>query len=361
MASEASTSEHLTATLLGVNEENAECAAKEKAGITSSDEDGTDYEWDLDDAQEELSESRREDNQQLLADALQPVPPAFEAPRGRLQYPVILPQRRPKRRRRGFIRAYAPDLLACGIDQPTFMAFLDQLDKSTAYSPLANIINLSTVATFAIPGGLGAAVAVPIQIATGIYKELQGRKGQNEFLHKMNTDLFRPRGLYCLIVAHSNTAEEQVTQDNIAARIGSRIDPKPSTFGDRFKTNFRNSDGTFGPIEFPVSAELVFPGLDSATNGTADSAPKKSGFARAIERYGARRDRKRTAKWMRKNPGSPLEALMDPEAAQRAREKGLKKPKKRRLARNLLYMMIVNMPSDEEMAEAFRVAGKFGI
>lgn len=57
------------------------------------------------------------------------------------------------------------------------MAFLDQLDKSTAYSPLANIINLSTVATFAIPGGLGAAVAVPIQIATGIYKELQGRKG----------------------------------------------------------------------------------------------------------------------------------------------------------------------------------------
>lgn len=36
---------------------------------------------------------------------------------------------------------------------------------------------------------------------------------------------------------------------------------------------------------------------------------------------------------MRKNPGSPLEALMDPEAAQRAREKGLKKPKKRRLAR----------------------------
>lgn len=114
----------------------------------------------------------------------------------------------------------------------------------------------------------------------------------------MNTDLFRPRGLYCLIVAHSNTAEEQVTQDNIAARIGSRIDPKPSTFGDRFKTNFRNSDGTFGPIEFPVSAELVFPGLDSATNGTADSAPKKSGFARAIERYGARRDRKRTAKWV---------------------------------------------------------------
>jgi len=36
---------------------------------------------------------------------------------------------------------------------------------------------------------------------------------------------------------------------------------------------------------------------------------------------------------MRKNPGSPLEAMMDPAAAERAREKGYKKPKKRRLAR----------------------------
>ncbi|KAI1157939.1 hypothetical protein F5B18DRAFT_643024 [Nemania serpens] len=361
MTSEASTSKHLTATLLGVDEEDAGRVPKDKTAITSSDEDGTDYEWDLDDAQEELSESRGEDNQKLLADALQPALPASEVPRGRLQYPVILPQRRPKRRHRGFIRAYAPDLLTCGIDQPTFLAFLDELDKSTAWSPLVDIINLSTIATFAIPGGIGAAVSVPIHIATGIYKELQGRKGQNEFLHKMNTELFRPRGLYCLIVAHSNTAEEQVTQDNIAASVGSRVDPKTLTFGDRFKTNFRNSDGTFGPIEFPASAELVFPGLEDAIGSNTHSAPKKSGFARAMERYGARRDRKRTSKWMRKNPGSPLEALMDPAAAERAREKGLKKPKKHRLARNLLYMMIVNMPSDEEMVEALRAAGKFGI
>ncbi|KAI1118012.1 hypothetical protein F5Y14DRAFT_400839 [Nemania sp. NC0429] len=360
MASGASTSQHPTATLLGVDENDAGRVSKAKTTITSSDEDGTDYEWDLDDAQEELSESRGENSEKLLADALQPAPTASELPRGRLQSPVILPQRRPKRRHRGFIRAYAPDLLACGINQTTFMAFLDELDKSTAWSPLADIINLSTLATFAIPGGLGAAVAVPIQIATAIYKELQGRKGQNEFLHKMNTELFRPRGLYCLIVAHSNTAEEQVTQDNIAASIGSRVDPKTLTFGERFKTNFRNSDGTFGSIEFPASAELVFPGLDGGQGSNAHGTPQKSGFARAMERYGARRDRKRTAKWIGKNPDSPLEALMDLAAAERAREKGLKKPKKRRLARNLLYMMIVNLPSDEDVAEALRVAGNFG-
>jgi hypothetical protein len=114
----------------------------------------------------------------------------------------------------------------------------------------------------------------------------------------MNTELFRPRGLYCLIVAHSNTAEEQVTQEKIAASIGTRIDPKTLTFGDRFKTNFRNADGTFGPIEFPASAELIFPGLEGAVGSNAEDAPKKNAFARAMERYGARRDRKRTAKWV---------------------------------------------------------------
>ncbi|TGJ86609.1 hypothetical protein E0Z10_g2170 [Xylaria hypoxylon] len=312
--------------------------------------------WDLDDAQQQVSEACAEDSERL-EEVIQQVLPASIVTGGRLQYPVILPQRRPKRRHRGFIRAYAPDLHACGIDQMTFMAFLNELDKSTAWSPLVDIINLSTVATFAIPGGLGAAVAVPIQLATGIYKELQGRKGQNEFLQKMNIELFRPRGLYCLIVAHSNASEKQLTQDNVVANIGSRIEPA-TTFGDRFKTNFRNADGKFGPVEFPASAELVFPILDEAVGTNAESVAKKNAFARVIERYGARRDWKRTAKWIRKNPGSPLEALMDPKAAERAREKGLKKPKKRRLAKNLLYMMVVNMPSDEEMAEALRIAGE---
>ncbi|KAI1288835.1 hypothetical protein F5Y03DRAFT_379096 [Xylaria venustula] len=327
----------------------------EETTAASSSEESTDYEWDLDDAQDEIVDASNQDNnKRLLEDALKPGPPAHKEPRGRLQYPVILPQRRPKRRHRGFIRAYAPDLLACGIDQPTFMAFLNELDKSMSSSPLADIINLSTAATFAIPGGYGAAVALPIQLVTGIYKELHGRKGQNVFLQKMNAELFRPRGLYCMVVAYSNSAAERVTQESIAASASTRMEA-PTTFGAKFKTNFRNADGKSGPIEFPISAELVFPGLDGAADSSGQSSPKKSGFGRAMERYGARRDRKRTAKWIRKNPNTPLETMMDPAAIERARKKGLKKPKKRRLARNILYMMITNIPSEGDMLEALRV------
>jgi hypothetical protein len=112
----------------------------------------------------------------------------------------------------------------------------------------------------------------------------------------MNNELFRPRGLYCLVVAHNNRAEERVTHENIAASVGSRIESKSDTMGDRFKTTFRNSDGKYGPVEFPVSAELVFPGLDAAT-GVNDQSLSKSGFSRILK-YGAHRDRKRTAKWV---------------------------------------------------------------
>jgi hypothetical protein len=60
--------------------------------------------------------------------------PASPAPIGRLAAPVILPQKRPRSKGRGFVRAYAPMLADCGIDQSTFVEFLDTFDKSTHVS-----------------------------------------------------------------------------------------------------------------------------------------------------------------------------------------------------------------------------------
>jgi hypothetical protein len=54
--------------------------------------------------------------------------------RGRLDCPVIIPQRRPEEKERGFIRAYAPALLDCGIDEATFLHFLDSLNQATKVS-----------------------------------------------------------------------------------------------------------------------------------------------------------------------------------------------------------------------------------
>ena len=56
---------------------------------------------------------------------------------GRLIYPVILPQKRPGSKERGFVRAYAPVLADCGIDQPTFLDFLDSFSAATKVRTIA--------------------------------------------------------------------------------------------------------------------------------------------------------------------------------------------------------------------------------
>jgi hypothetical protein len=59
-----------------------------------------------------------------------PPPPAMAAG-GPLPCPVILPQRRPGAKGRGFVRAYAPVLTQAGIDQDTFLGFLNDWDDAS--------------------------------------------------------------------------------------------------------------------------------------------------------------------------------------------------------------------------------------
>ena len=57
-------------------------------------------------------------------------PPAYARSTATLPFPVCIPQRRPRHRTRGFVRAYAPVLEECGIDQDTFLDFLAGFEKA---------------------------------------------------------------------------------------------------------------------------------------------------------------------------------------------------------------------------------------
>jgi hypothetical protein len=57
-------------------------------------------------------------------------PPKYSPIGGKLEHPVILPQRRPKNKERGFVRAYAPILQTCGVGQTEFLQFLDGFAKA---------------------------------------------------------------------------------------------------------------------------------------------------------------------------------------------------------------------------------------
>lgn len=105
---------------------------------------------------------------------------ALTGDESRLSRVVVIPQRRPSDRARGFVRAYAPDLLRCGISQETFLQFVDGLNNSVASNAAVEAVNIAGEAVGAIPGSefVGAPiVGMALQVAAGAYKEVNARRG----------------------------------------------------------------------------------------------------------------------------------------------------------------------------------------
>lgn len=108
-------------------------------GYESYDEDD-EGDWIRDDTQAELSPydqevvDEPESVKQILRDFTKQHPDSSSSTRTStkqgLSVPVIVPERRPGSKHRGFVRAYAPVLMDCGIDQDTFMDFLIGFEAS---------------------------------------------------------------------------------------------------------------------------------------------------------------------------------------------------------------------------------------
>ena len=70
-----------------------------------------------------------DDNGQCFIQQYAEIPPSI--PSGRLSCPVIIPQRRPEDKSRGWLRAYAPALMECGIDQAEFISFIESFNEAS--------------------------------------------------------------------------------------------------------------------------------------------------------------------------------------------------------------------------------------
>lgn len=203
-----------------------------------------------------------------------------------LPCPVIIPQRRPRKKARGFIRAYAPVLDGCGIDQTTFLSFLKNFHKSSKSSPIFPAIQIAAGIAGMAPSVIAMAVCTAAQIAAGVGAELQTRGRTNQFLDRMNDELFKPAGLYAMIVKYKSDADmeqnaatrsllsnliqaENVdlsTNQVIAKYARTASDQAESSgsrsIGDRMKQLRLASDTTRGTVMLPESAPLIFPDID---------------------------------------------------------------------------------------------------
>ncbi|KAK7518772.1 uncharacterized protein IWZ02DRAFT_489591 [Phyllosticta citriasiana] len=282
--------------------------------------------WELDDAADkvweevpaeeqppayaETEEAQKNSNKriQTLMDNLAAPPSQSDA--ARLPYPVILPQRRPREKARGFIRAYAPSLSAAGIDEASFMSFLSALYRESQVHPVFNVIFVGTTIAGFVPDITVMAVCTAIQAAMVPAVMLQTRYTANNFLDRANDAIFRPRGLYAMIVSFKGDTERPITAQplDINAAImkyGQASGSKTKDFG----RNFRSTSGkTYGEAELPEAAELVFPALDDAA---ADGQTKEKQDVKEKMRRGSKfvqeyYDRRAQAVFLQENPDSTL-------------------------------------------------------
>ncbi|RMJ13312.1 hypothetical protein CDV36_007040 [Fusarium kuroshium] len=238
-------------------------------------------------------------------------------PNTKLTLPVILPQRRPKDRGRGFVRAYAPVLEDVGIDQKTFLDLIDSFNKSLEPNPYLYAINLTGLASMAAPEPFSMLIGASIDVLSFMTVEAHSRFKSNKFLDHVNAEFFAPRGLVCLVVTWSpNTNNDELV--SAVALDGRPVDSPPLTqqmkdilmqkasgkeslekFKYQFQDNMKPSKGT---VSWPEPAQLTFPSLDEIHKGKESEAKKKKRLDNAEKWLDEYMDRRGQAKWIRKNP-----------------------------------------------------------
>jgi len=360
----------------------------------------------LDDAVEEqeqlgltLSEQESaQDVNQLTDEFMRSHPPPAYAVQGggKLPFPVILPQRRPRDKKRGFVRAYAPVLENCGIDQATFLDFLKTFHASSKASPWLTVVNIAAAGAGMAPGAMVASIAV--QVAVGVAREVQVRTKTNSFLDRFNNEFFKPRGLYCLIITYKPESSDSHASVDITKAISSSINPAESGMKQAFKNMRLSSGKTYGELEMPEAAPLIFPALDQL--GATEEGVKKQNKLKSSQKFMADYfDRRAQASYAKENPtsslaqtpstgfvsrysdpnhpansGSIVDLLTGGVLNVKSRKQGRRSSKrvarayrrgeeitpqtgkrreglvKRMLKKDVLYLMIVNLPSDAELA-----------
>jgi len=148
-------------------------------------EEGDEEQWELDEATDPLTEQPSEEEPvqdvNVLTDTFMRnhPPPAYTPSetgvKGQLPCPVILPQRRPRNKKRGFVRAYAPVLEDCGIDQATFLDFLKTFHQACKESPWLQVVNIAAASAGMVPSPIAMGVSIAVQFAVGVAMEVQRR------------------------------------------------------------------------------------------------------------------------------------------------------------------------------------------
>ena len=387
--------------------------------------------WELDEAGGEHQEAgysdsdKKPDVRETLGQFLQRHPTVRNLIQDsrRLPCPVIIPQSRPRTKSRGFVRAYAPVLGDCGIDQETWMDFLETFHKASQASPIFSGILVAGHLVGYVPSISAMVASMLVQATATAAIVVQSLSRTNTFLDDVNERFFRPRGLFVLLIKYKGSRNRWSSEPlDISHAIATSSVPadaaKKGNVGAKFKHNLQYASGTsHGDMEIPESAPLIYPALDNAAADALAAEPIPEGnqedpnkpkakppgkFRRSSNFVNDYLDRRAQATFHAENPtlaalhtpgagdstqfssrysdpthpasSGSLVALLtggkvDPKGKRRIRDQRIKEstgimpplgyarkyqPVRRMLQQEVLYMMVVNMPAEEEIQAAKR-------
>ncbi|PIG81841.1 hypothetical protein AARAC_003683 [Aspergillus arachidicola] len=235
-------------------------------------------------------------------------------------------RRRPGNKDRGFVRAYAPVLADCGINQDVFLNFLEDFFQASKASPWIEVVYVAAGIVGFFPETAAQITSIIVQTVAGIAREIQSRHRANTFLDRVNQDLFMPRGLYAMVMAFKDDVPGQQSGalSQLSQKLGKTLfgleklistsqtrNQQMNTVKKRLK-NIRLASGkTHGQIELPEAAPLVYPDLDrAAARAMEGNGREAEGTREKMKSAGAwvqdYMDRKAQASYEAKNPGSSL-------------------------------------------------------
>ncbi|KAK0392112.1 hypothetical protein NLU13_1610 [Sarocladium strictum] len=284
-----------------------------------------------------------------------PFSPAAAGDRARIELPVVIPQRRPKKRGRGFVRAYSPVLADAGIQQPEFLDFVDSFNRALVPSEWIHAIELISSAGTAAPEPIAILLDQALEMAVQAATEAQSRYRGGRFIDRVNAEYFIPRGLVAMVVTWKSWDDEKPGEPNQStalegqtsqpSRVQQTLDGGVSFRGPEIGVRERTLDPATGftrswhevrsrkatPVEVrarltshmqqrmkryhgvfecPETAPLVFPSAaeDYEVMVTKPNGKRMNGFDRGEQWINGFRDRRAQTKWNAKTPASQASA-----------------------------------------------------
>lgn len=135
---------------------------------------------------------------------------------GALSLPVVIPQQRPGSPERGFMAAYAPMLESAGIDQRTFMSFLDEFNTAVQGNKFLAGVQVVSFGVGFTPEIITTCVATAVQMGANVANKGYVKHKTNSTLDKFNNEVFGPRGLFCMIMKYDPIGQDPVLAEKAA-------------------------------------------------------------------------------------------------------------------------------------------------